>query len=140
MVKSPVKLIAKMLTQNDTEELSTTVLTSNSSKNSRKQEPVKTKYHLSLKAPFIDSPLDSDRTLRIQPQTKDTKFETKQLKRNKTKQKGHYKKKKILMTSEQKAITFLMIATMNLIMIIMKMELNLWKNHQNYKIDVKKAV
>ena len=29
------------------------------------------------------------------------------------------------MTSEQKAITFLMIAIMNLIMIIMKMELNL---------------
>ena len=29
------------------------------------------------------------------------------------------------MTSEQKAITFLMIAIMNLIMIIMKMELNM---------------
>lgn len=114
-----------MLTQNDTEDLSTIILTSNSSKNSRKQKPVKSKYNLRLKAPFIDSSLDNDRTLRIQPQTKDAKFETKQLKINNTNKKGHYKKNKILRTSEKKAITFLMIAIMNLIMMIMKMELNL---------------
>lgn len=94
MLKSPVKLITTMLTQNDTEELSTIAITSNSSKNSRKQEPVKTNYHLRLQAPFIDSPLESDRTLRIQPQTKDTKFETKQLKRNKTNEKVTIRRKK----------------------------------------------